>query len=257
MSIFDMFKTTPADASQQMQPAQQPAVQAPVQQAQAGNIQDPASLAQQSTHTDQQAIPPAQDPANAQIPDTPLSQFVDLWENTPNKENPNAPVALNQQAVQEAVAKTDFSQSITPEQLQTVTAGGEGAEQALAQMLNNVAQQVMVQSTMVNNKLSEQALGRARTEFESSIPSMLRAQQAKNHLNESNPLFSNPAIQPVVQATQQQLLQKFPNATQAELTKMTQDYITAMGEAFAPKQSVNDNAALNETDWDAFLAPVQ
>ncbi len=81
---------------------------------------------------------------------------------------------------------------------------------------------------------------------------MLRQQGAANHLKETNPIFNNPAVAPVVQATQQQLLQKFPNATQAEITKMTQDYILAMGQAFAPAPAASPEAE-TEMDWEKFL----
>jgi hypothetical protein len=65
-------------------------------------------------------------------------------------------------------------------------------------------------------------------------------------------LFSNPAIKPVIDATQAQLLQKYPDATQAELTKMTQEYIVAMGAAFNPQTPASDLPA-GEEDWSKFV----
>ena len=79
---------------------------------------------------------------------------------------------------------------------------------------------------------------------------MLRTQSAANHLKDTNPIFSNPAIQPVIEATQQQLLSKFPNATPAEITAMTNNYILAMGEAFAPKPVT---PVSKDTDWENFI----
>jgi len=110
----------------------------------------------------------------------------------------------------------------------------------------------MVQSTMVNNKVTEQAVERALTAHKATLPDMLRSGLVSDHAKNSNPLFDNPAVKPVIEATQERLLQKFPNATPAEITEMTQRFIMAMGQEFTPKDVVNDNSA-GETDWDAFM----
>jgi hypothetical protein len=193
-------------------------------------------------------------PAAATEPESPLDTFKDLWQpvpvdpNSPAPPTPAAPLTAEQ--VQTAVSKASFTQAVTPEQMQAIGQGGEAAQQAFSAAMNSVAQQVMVQSTMVNNKLTEKAVATALAAQSAELPQMLREQQSTAHLNDTSKLFSNPAIQPVVQATQSQLLQKFPNATPAEITQMTQDYITAMGEQFAPKPASNPGEST--TDWDLF-----
>jgi hypothetical protein len=242
MGIFDIFQS-PNNAAVAPPPAQgQPAVP--------GNIPPPADPAAPG-----QGVVPASAvaaPAVPAAPESPLDTFKDLWEPVPVDPNAVAPVVdvpLTAEQVQTAVAKANFSQAITPEQLAAIGQGGEAAQQAFSAAMNAVAQQVMVQSTMVNNKLTEKAVETALSKQSAEIPQMLRKQQSTAHLNDTSELFSNPAIQPVVQATQTQLLQKFPNATPAEITQMTQDYIQAMGEQFAPKPAANPN----DTDWGSFL----
>ena len=248
MGLFDMF-IKPA-------PEQQPAPQAQPQQQPAppGNIPPQQVVAEPGNPT-----APVQQPAAPVTPEvvdnSPLAEFKGLWEDNPKKEGdpaPNESAALKAEDVQKIVAKTDFSQAITPETLAAINAGGEDAAKAFAQAMNAVAQQVMVQSTMVNNKLTEQAVERALEAHKATLPGMLRSGLVSDHAKNSNPLFANPAIKPVIEATQSQLLSKYPNATPAEITEMTQNYIIQMGAMFAPKDVVNDNA-VGETDWDKFM----
>jgi len=225
-------------------PTQVPAAPAQVA-APAGNIHDPATLAAQSTLASEMPPAPAQGSA-----DTSLAPYEKLWDTIPKPEGQAAPAELTQEAVAAAVNKMNFADSISPEHLAAIAQGGEAAQQAFAQAMNGMARQVMTQATLVNNKLTERAVAAAEAKFSSSLPDMLRNQAASDHLKTSNPLFSNPAVKPIIEATQQQLLQKFPNATHAEITKMTQDYITAMGESFTPKPVVAPTAG--EYDWTSF-----
>jgi len=250
MGLFDLFTSAPA---QQQQPAQQSAQQQqPPTAAAPGNIPDQTTSA---TQANQATAPNGVVPAGAS--DSPLEQFKDLWntahvdgkEGAANKQQ--APT-ITPEALQQVVSKVDFSKTLTPDMLAKVAAGGEDAQSAFAQAMNQVAQQVMIQSTLVNNKLTEQAVAAAIANQQASIPELLRTQAASDHLKTTNPLFSNPAVKPIIEATQAQLIQKFPQATPAELTKMTQDYILAMGNAFAPQTPVNSNGP-QEVDWEAFL----
>jgi len=118
--------------------------------------------------------------------------------------------------------------------------------------MNAMVQKVMVQNTLVNEKLTAQAVAAAVKTHSANLPELLRQQAAVDHLKTSNPVFSHPAVKPVMEATQAQLLQKFPNATHAELTDMTQNFIIAMGESIAPKTTINDSSP-NEIDWMAFM----
>lgn len=251
MGIFDMF--IPSQPAQQAAPAQPAQQQQP---ATPGNIPDPQVVDQQTAQTPANGQVPAQSASESKTTDSPLDQFADLWKNEPNTDansgaaNQAAP-QLTQENLQQVMSKVDFAKSISPEQMQAVAAGGEGATAALAQMLNSVAQQTMVQSTLVNNKLMEQAIAKTKADTMASMPDLVRQHAASSHLKDTDPLFSNPAIQPVIQATQQQLLQKYPNATPQELTSMTQNFIRAMGETFNPQAPAASSP--NETDWSTFL----
>ena len=257
MSIFDIFTPAPSQPA----PAQQaPAPQQTPVPVQPGNIPTPPAVTAEPGNPTAPVIPPVT--PVAPLPDMTkaepsLDDFKGLWDTVPTDPNnpatQQAPQALNVEDLQKTVGAIDFTQAITAEQLAAIQEGGEGATAATLQAMNAMAQKVMIQNTLVNNKLTEQAIERAVKSHSDSLPELLRSQAAADHLKTSNPIFSNPAVKPIMEATQQALLQKFPNATHAEITNMTQNYITAMGQEFAPQASVNDNTATNETDWMEFM----
>lgn len=243
MSIMSkLFGTTPAPVAPVVTPAQG----APAQQ---GNIPAvPAVTTNPDGTPVVAAIPEVKD-------ESPLAPFKSLWETAPIDPNaPKEPEAYKPptaEEIQKVVAKADFSKNITPEQLAAVTAGGDGATEALMQLLNTVGQQSIAQSTMVSAKLNEQAMQAAIAAEVAKMPAAIRAQSVQAHLIDTNPLFDNPAIKPVIEATQLQLQTKFPNATPAEITEMTQKFVSAMGESFAPKAKVVEG--IEADDWSNYL----
>lgn len=245
MGLFDNFlNKAPAQTTPQADPNAAAVVPA------AGNLQDPNIVAQQGSVSAVAPEGPASDPANAGDADTPLAEFKNLWDTEPtNKADPSlAPTPLVASEIQALVAKQDFSAMITPEMLATVP---EEQHAAFTSAMNLVAQNVMTQSTMVNSKLNAQSIEQAEKRFAATLPELLRKQAVTNHANETNPLLNNPAIKPVVEATRTQLLQQYPNATQAQITEMTENYITQMGAAFAPAPV--EPTAVKEQDFSNFL----
>lgn len=245
MGIFDIF--TPKQDTQQPQQ--------PPQQTPPGAIPDqPQPITQQTPATDANGAIPVQ-PIIEQPPkdDSPLADFSKLWEDVPTKdgEDPNAAVPLDPANLAKVMGKADFSQAVTPETMAAITAGGEGAGTAFSQAMNAVVQQAMVQSTLINEKLTAQAVDRAIAATEAKIPDLLRSQASASHLQDSNPLFSNPAVKPVIDATRSQLLQKFPNDTPAETTRKLNEYVVAMSKAFNPAAA--DPSAAQDMDWNLFL----
>lgn len=259
MGIFDNFLSGNQDSKsgqqnqQQNQQQQQPANQDPNGAATPGNIPDPNLLSQQNLSNNDPSI---SNPAN-NGPESLLEPFKEIWDNDPN--NPNnannsaAPAELDPKEVQQVISKMDFSSVVPPETLQRIIAGGEEAAPALMQAFNSIAQNVLLRSTLVNNKLASNSIEAAITRQNESLPELLRSQSIQTYARDTNPLFSNPAVQPVIAATQETLSRKYPNATPAEITKMTEDYIKAMGEAFNPAATTTSDSAEQDMDWQKFL----
>jgi hypothetical protein len=249
MSIFDTIKEAvmPTPAPQQPAPVAAPGGQ--------GNIPPQQQVvAEPNNPTAPVQVAPVEPVVPAE-PETPLAQFEKLWEAVPVDPNatPDTPAPqLTAEAISKIVETADFSKTITPESLAAITAGGEGAAEAFTAAMNAVARQTMVQSTLVNSKLTEKAVIDALAKQEAALPALLRSQSASAHLIDTNPLFDNPAVKPIMEATRDQLLVKHPTATPAQITKMTEDYILAVSETFAPKAPVSTTAE-GDTDWSEFL----
>ena len=249
--MFNLFGNNPAPTPTAPTAPAQPA--APVAQpvaAEPGNI--PPTV-------DPNAPPPTAEsapaPVAAPVDNSPLAEFNTLWDTVPNKDGEPAPLVqpLNPAKLQEVIAKSDFSTAVTQENLTAIQAGGDEASAAFASSMNQVAQTVMNQSLLASNKMIEQAVDRVNKSWEDKLPGILRKQNLNESLVSSDPVFKNPAIKPIMEATQAQLASKYPNATVAELTTMTQNYIKAMGEAFSPTKAINPESPDADMDWERFM----
>lgn len=189
-------------------------------------------------------------------PDSPLEAWKDLWQTAPIKEGegPAAPVALTATDIQKVVADTNFTGDVTAEQVTAISAGGEDAVKAMVTMMNTMGRNVMTQATLVSDRLADKRVAAAITTSEAAIPALVRRHSTNADLADKNPLFNNPAVAPIIEATQTQLLQKFPDATPTQITKMTEDYIVAIADSLIPKAPVvNDNGEEGSTNWGAFF----
>jgi len=250
--IANLFNTTPTPAA----PATPVAAPTPVAPAVPGNIPEGTAVPAPATPgTEVNGVVPAPATSDTNTPDSPLAQFGNLWEPVATKAGeaaPATPAPLDPAQLQEIISKASFTSSLTPENLSAIEAGGEGAQQAFTESLNSVAQQVLMQATLAANKMTEQAVKAATEAQAATIPEMIRAATLNNTLQKENPVFSNPAVRPVIEATQTQLAAKFPNATPDELATMTKDYITAMGAAFAPAPVTPAGSNAPDTvDWES------
>lgn len=193
-------------------------------------------------------------PTDAAPIDSPLEPFKNLWDPVVNKEPQNAtPTALDPAKLQELVSKANFSGGISKENLAKIAQGGEEAQQAFTESMNAVAQQVMVQALLASNKITEQAVDKVNKAWETKLPEMLRKQTLSETQRDSNPIYSNPAIKPVMEAVQSQLAAKYPNATSNELSVMTNNFVKAMGEAFNPAQANSGKSKEASFNWEKFL----
>jgi len=188
---------------------------------------------------------------------SPEDKFEKLWETTPT--DPNAPNAgagettLTPEKMLEAAGKIDFKRVLDQDSLRKIAAGGDEAVAAMAELLNKTAQTVYGQSTVVAQKLIETQVQKARDEFTSQLPSLVKKQTMQESLLAENPAFKKPSVAPVVTAIQNQLATKYPNATAAELNAMAKDYLKAAAEDFNPTPKAQPTAAERGVDWDQWV----
>ena len=192
---------------------------------------------------------------------TPFDSFQDLWKNDPVDPNAAAPGVFGKvdpQKFMEAAGKIDFSKAVTPEMLQAISTGGDAAMNAFATAMNKVAQGVYAQSAFATTKIVEQALSKSKESFMAELPQHIKKQTVTDSLRAENPIFSNPAVQPIISALEAQMTVKYPHATAPEITQMAKQYVEALGTSFAPKPVVTEadaaKAKKGEMDWSTFLA---
>jgi hypothetical protein len=194
-------------------------------------------------------------------PAAPLDTFKDIWQTPTNTDaDPSGPMfaGVDPQALMASAGKVDFAKAVTPEQLQAISAGGEGAMAAFAGAMNKVAQTVFAQSAFATTKIVDQAMTRQQENFAKQLPSMVKKFSVNENLQTNNPLLSNPALTPLVSALTDQLTRKNPSATSAEIQGQVNDYFSALGTTFAPKpvETPATRAAAKAAkadDWSAFL----
>lgn len=255
MDIMSMFRAQPA----------QPAAAGPSQVNQPG-VALPGT--QSSPQTASNGMVPSQDqnlnvgqPNPNAPPASPLDTFKDVWQTPTNSQtdtNTSMFGAVDQAKLMESASKVDFSKTATPEQLQAIAAGGQGAMEATMAVMNKVAQTVYAQSAFATTKIVDQALAKAQEGYDARLPSLVKKFSVNENLQTENPLLSNPALTPLVSALSDQLVRKNPNATSAEIQQQVNDYFAALGSTFAPKPVETPASraaakAAKQEDWSAFL----
>jgi len=255
MSLFDMFNAAPAPVAT---PVATPAAPTPLGSPTVpGNLPPASGLpAAETTGTAANGVVPAEVITPVAEPVSPMVEFEKLWEPVAKSGEPSAqPQKLDPAKLKEIVSKATLTNAVTPEMLTAVTAGGEGAQEAFMSALNSVGQTVLMQATLASNKITEQAVEAAILKQQAEIPNLIRTQSAAAQLRTENPLFSNPAITPVIQAVEQQLAAKNPEATPQELTAMAKNFVTTMAESFAPAPAPATTAVGGATpqDWEAYF----
>ena len=141
---------------------------APAQPANQGNIPGAPTVATDPNNPNAPAaaaaLPEVPAVAGMDSPDSSLESFANLWDAVPKKEGaPTAPDTLDPAKLQEVIGKANLAATMTPQQIEAISAGGEGAVTAFNESMNTGLQQVMLQSTLASNKMIEQAVGKVNT----------------------------------------------------------------------------------------------
>jgi hypothetical protein len=212
-----------------------------------------------------QAAQPSMQPAKVEAPAkeevSPLDGFKDLWSNPVQKEgdpkpfNPSQIFNLDPNSMKEAVGKIDFASSVTPEQLQAISAGGEDAVKAFAQAMNSVAQTTMTMSTTAAAKMIEQAMTGASGALDSRVDRQVKLHQVSSQLQETNPALNHPAAAPILEGIKQQLVNKYPTASSAEITKLAGEYLSNFASLAAGKkeEAAQPTSPDQATDWMKYM----
>lgn len=246
MSVMDWFR----NPAPQAQPQQMPQTQNGQQQ------QAPTPTMQQGQ---QQPDPTAQS-VEPQTPKDPMESFKDLWapaakvEGAEEEFNPSQIFNLDPASVQKAVGQINFADGITEDQLAAISGGGADAVKTFAEILNSSSSKAMAMSTTAAAKMIEQAMTRASGAMDKKIDRSSKLNQVSSQLQELNPALNSPAAAPILEAVKQQLLNKYPTSSSAEITKLATQYLENFaGIAAGKKEEPKPDPAKQGTDWEAYL----
>lgn len=269
-------------ANQGQQPQQQPQQGQQQQQQEDPNIAStmpPGSGQQQGNQQNQQSAmnnqaPGSQGQSNNQQQSSPqanpLESFKDLWNNPATKDQQNGQFqTLNADPakIHEFVSsKVDFSKQINPQLAQKALAGDVNA---LGELLNSVGRSVLATSIQASSHLVDKQSSSAVDFMKNSLPNQFKQFSARENLQAENPQFANPAVKPMLDAVQQQLAARFPEASAAELQQYAKKYLSGvveilggkMGQSSGEQETLDENQAftkslqqknkeINDFDWD-------
>lgn len=249
MSIFDTLFNRGQQPAPAPQPAQQPTTP--------GNIPPaPNTAPVANAATAPNGAVPNNVPASENK--TGLDTFADLW-NVNNDGNTQGQPLFNvsQDKLMEAARKQNFTANIPPDLMEKINAGGAEAMAAMLEAMNHVSQAAYAQSAFASTRLIETALDKSQFAKSSELDSRFKSMSVANTLQAENPIFTNPAAKPLLDTVQQQMLQKYPNATPAELSRMAQEYLTNFAAAVnGPQQAQQQQAKAKANageDWSNFF----
>lgn len=233
-----------APAVQQQAPVQQPAQKTP------GNIpNNPETVA----NPNNPSIP--MDTGVAKPPESPLDQFQSLWQTDPNaKVTPPVGLFANlkPEDVHAAARNNDFTKVITPEMQAAINKGGPEAIQATFAAMNAMSQKGFGDAALATTRIVEDALKKQKDSFLAELPNIIKGQNRPENLRSANPVFSNPAVTPMLDMMQTQVALKHPTLSAAEQSKMAQDYVLAFAQAVNPAKQTQSSSD-SSTDWSQFL----
>ncbi len=207
------------------------------------------------------AIPnPAEVKTEVKTEAAPLDPFANLWEPPKPVEgvDPNAPQPLFSHKPEDLLAaarKQNFITEPTPEQLVAINKGGMDAFKVMQEMMNDAAQRAFANGADASTKLITSALDRSNFVKEKDVDKHIKSQRVTETLRADNPIFSNPAVAPIMKGLEAQILLKNPESSAAEVAQMARDYFAGVTEMFtAPdKRTKQEEANKGETDWSRFV----
>jgi hypothetical protein len=188
-----------------------------------------------------------------------------LWKADPNntQQTPSLVPSFNLDpaGLMKAAQKVNFTSHIDPAQ---VTKAMAGDATAFLDVINQAAQLGFANATAASGELVKQSLSSAQGILQDKVlPGAFRDQAISQAMNESNPIFSDPAVAPMLAMLKSQLQTKYPSAPPSEIAGLATQYlsgmsnkiVTANGGTVTPKgQQTSGQLAVQDTDWSKFFA---
>lgn len=201
-------------------------------------------------------------------PEDPFKGFAEIW-NPVDPTKTGAPKDLaaplfdpvDPTKLQDTLKKVDFSRGLPAELRAKIAAGGEDAVAASLEAMNYMSRQTLAQSTMANTQMLEGMMGELSKRLEAKIDSVTRARSADEQIMESNPIFKNPAVSPLIMALRHQMITQHPEWSSKQVADALNTYAQNFAKAIQAPGIAQSNAkaAASDTsmDWEKFLTEGQ
>lgn len=212
----------------------------------------PAAAAANPTVPSASTVPAAVDPATV----SPLADYAKLWENDPNAKK-ETPFSFNSDPAKllETAKGVDFTKTVSPEVMARIAAGGSDGQKAMMEAVNNASQLAFAQSAHASAKITESALQAQETRFKEMLPALIKQHSVADSFRQDNPLMSDPAMAPMVDALQQQFTKQYPNATAGDINRHVNTYLDGAASKIQASRApaVQAKAGRAEQDWGIFF----
>lgn len=260
MSVFDIFRNAvnPGNRQSQSMSNVNPNIDP--------STQNPNTLPQNNNpqNNQQPQNNPQGNQQQQQQEQAPVDPFKDLWTIDPKQKGPvdlgEFNFQFDQSKVDASINVLDFTKAITPELMGKIAAGGPDAVAATLQAMNVIGQQAAKTALMASTKITENGIRTNGQRLKDNLPHLVRNESVSNVLREDNPLFNDPSTAPMMELITQQMAQKFPNATPAEILKNARAYMANFaenavkftgGKVITDAPTPNPSAKILQTDWSA------
>lgn len=226
-----------------------PQTQQQQQQAPQAQTQQPGQQQQQ-----QQQAAPQPAPTNQ----SPLDGFAEIWQTpatVPNQAPNFAADAIafdaNQmQAIKQKISSMNFLAGASAETVQLALSGNV---EAFSSVINSAVQQALLQSMQLSGAMVNQGLRGRSQELLSHFPEIVRQQLASQQLHQDNPLFSNPATKPMLEALESALVRNQPNLSPQQVSQVAQSYLQDFAKTLIPQTPVQQTQQGASDDWNNFF----
>lgn len=219
------------------------------QQQQQGPVQGQQQQQQQAVQQFQQQQLPAE-PGNFPTQGNELDALALLLQNDNSPQSAEfRPFSLPQEQLSAATNKLNFTQNLSPEILQGLQSGDMNAVMAA---LNHVGQQSYLHSMQHNMALTNQYIGDRFKHERQGINDTLKLEMRAGSVKGLDKL--HPLAQDMFKRAQQQLISKFPNASQSEIEETVWTLMGSFGNQLNRDSSNNPLATkpllADDIDWD-------
>lgn len=214
-----------------------------------------------TVNTDQQVDGDGKKPAENR-----LDKYKDMWQPPVDGEGKPVPgkkkqnFTIDPAKIMEYASKQDFKKFVKPETLAAIAKGGDEGTAAFSQAMQDIGSSTFASSMTATSQLVQRALDAQAADFEARLPELFKKFSLKDNLRTKNPALSHPAASPIIEAIQDVLARKHPDATAEDLRSTAEDFLTSFAAEIGGKKDEDDDDTgskgskkAKQEDWSAFL----